>query len=307
MNVKLLIYFLLIGAPVFGQQIIPKILLDDVKTLSSEAYKGRKTGTKENAMAAAYIAERFTKAGLSAYKPGFKHPFNFKDRKGVSINGTNIVGYIKGKTNKTIAITAHYDHIGIVNNQINNGVDDNASGVAALMAYAMYFSKNKPQHTLVFAALDAEEMGLQGAKALVADPPVPISDLLLNINMDMIAHNNKGELYASGTYHYPFLKKYLKGQYKDIRLLTGHDDPQSGSDDWTGQSDHAAFHAKKIPFIYFGVEDHQDYHKPTDDFENINKGFFINAAGAILDIIKKIDQDPKALLQQSLKEKMMMN
>lgn len=307
MNVKLLIFFLLIGAPVFGQQIMPQQLLDDVKTLSADAYKGRKTGTKENAMAAAYVAERFKKAALSAYRPGFKHPFNFKDRKGVSINGTNIVGYIKGKTNKSIVITAHYDHIGIVNNQINNGADDNASGVAALMAYAAYFSKYKPQHTLVFAALDAEEMGLQGAKAFVADPPVALSDLLLNINMDMIAHNNKGELYASGTYHYPYLKKYLNGPYKEIRLLKGHDDPKSGPNDWTGQSDHAAFHAKKIPFIYFGVEDHQDYHKPTDDFENINKDFFISAACAILDVIKKIDQDAKALLQQSLKEKMIMN
>ncbi|MFC5284001.1 M28 family peptidase [Pedobacter alpinus] len=61
--------------------------------------------------------------------------------------------------------------------------------------------------------------------------------------------------------------------------------------DPANQSDHYSFHQKKIPFIYFGVEDHKDYHKPTDDFESINQEFYTNSVSAILDIIKNIDQN----------------
>ena len=58
-----------------------------------------------------------------------------------------------------------------------------------------------------------------------------------------------------------------------------------GVDDWTNQSDHGPFHAAKIPFVYFGVEDHADYHKPTDTADKINRGFFVDVAETILDAI----------------------
>ena len=86
------------------------------------------------------------------------------------------------------------------------GADDNASGTAGLLKIAAYFAKHKPTNTIIFVAFDAEEWGLRGAKAFVANPPVNINTIFVNINMDMISHNDKDELYVAGTFKYPNLK-----------------------------------------------------------------------------------------------------
>lgn len=280
-------------------------LLSDVEILSSDSYEGRKTDTKGAEMARAYLNKRFTAIGLKSFPvfKGYEQPFSFETTI-TKINGKNMIGYIEGKTDEIIVISAHYDHIGIINNEIYNGADDNASGVAALLKFAAYFKENKPQHTLIFAAFDAEEMGLQGAKAFVAKPPVALEKIRININMDMISRSDKNELYACGTNKYPELKKYFYTTNPDPKILFGHDDPKTGRDDWTNQSDHSAFNDKNIPFVYFGVEDHNDYHRPTDEYKNINKKFFTDAANAIMEIVSNIDKQKDA--QQLFHEKLKM-
>lgn len=266
-------------------------LLEDVKILSSDKYEGRKTGTKGGAMAGEYISSRFEEIGL-AHLPqvkGYELPFSFKNNNGI-VHGKNLIAYVEGKSKNAIVISAHYDHVGTINNEVYNGADDNASGVAALLKIASYYKSNKPNHTLIFAAFDAEEMGIQGSKAFVDHPPIPLGLVKLNINMDMVSHNDKGELYACGTLKYPQLKPALVNLSKEIKVILGHDDPKSGIDDWTNQSDQSAFNNKSIPFIYFGVEDHKDYHKATDEFKNINPDFFVKASNAILEFTKRIDR-----------------
>lgn len=280
-------------------------LLSDVEILSSDAYEGRKTGTKGGEMARTYLNKRFTEIGLKSFPvlERYEQPFSFETSKGI-VKGKNMIGYIEGKSEQVIVISAHYDHIGIINNEVYNGADDNASGIAALLKFAAYYSKHQPNHTLIFAAFDAEEMGLRGAKAFVASPPVNIDRIKLNINMDMISHNDKNELYASGTSKYPTLKDYFYTSNPNPKILFGHDDPESGHNDWTNQSDHSAFNDKNIPFIYFGVEDHKDYHQATDEYKNINKKFFSDAANAIMEIIINIDKERDA--QQLFHEKLKM-
>ena len=71
----------------------------------------------------------------------------------------------------------------------------------------------------------------------------------------------------------------------------GHDDPTNKEqDDWTFSSDHRSFHKRQIPFIYFGVEDHKDYHKDSDTFENINQDFYYEAVKLIIQVIEKYDK-----------------
>ena len=289
----------------YSQSIDTKQLLTDIQVLSSDVYEGRKTGTKENQMAADYIIKRFEKLNLKAFQKGFKHPFAYTDRAGKQGKATNVLGYIKGKSKDVVVISAHYDHVGINKGFIYNGADDNASGVGALLAFAEYFSKNRPEKTIIFAAFDAEESGLQGAKAFVANPPVKLGKIKLNVNMDMISHNDKGELYVAGAFSYPQLKPFLVTTNPKIKVLQGHDDPKLGSDDWTNQSDHGAFHARKIPFLYFGVEDHKDYHKSTDEYRNINKQFYIDATQAILEIINNYDKN--ITVQKQFRERQIMN
>ena len=130
----------------------------------------------------------------------------------------------------------------------------------------------------------------------------------MNVNMDMVSHNDKSELYAAGTYQTPVLKTIIEDADDNtgIKILFGHDIPGSGKDDWTMQSDQGPFAKENIPFIYFGVEDHDDYHKPSDKFSNINQNFFHSASLTILRSIINLDKDlnkVKANTTDSLKTK----
>lgn len=271
-------------------------LMKDVQTLSANKMEGRKTGTKGNRMAQFYILDRFKAIGLEQFFNTYTQSFFFNTGREQRIMGTNLYGYIKGKTDSFIVISAHYDHIGVrkspnSEDSIYNGADDNASGVAGLLAMAKYFEAHPPKHNLIFAAFDAEEMGLRGSKDFVARLPVPATRILMDLNMDMISHNDK-ELYVCGTYHYPQLTPLVKAAAakSKVALLMGHDKPAPAHDDWTGQSDQGPFHQMKIPFLYFGVEDHPDYHKASDEFSRINPSFFYQAVISILDVVKEADR-----------------
>jgi len=291
-------------APINAEQ-----LLKDIKYLSSDELRGREAGTPDARIARQYVLERFTKLRIPPIGRTHLQEFSFTVRDKKTVEAANVIGYVKGKKNpdKYIVITAHYDHVGVRRGEIYNGADDNASGTAALMAFAKYYSENPPNNTIVFIALDAEEKGLQGARHFVDNLPMKQEKILLNINMDMISRNDKNELYVAGFYHYPKLKPYVDAIQKKakVKLLYGHDRPELKGNDWTSQSDHGAFHAKKIPFIYFGVEDHKDYHKPSDMFENIQPKFYVNAVETILMVVKSIDKkyEPKVKNKSKDKEK----
>ncbi len=275
-----------------------KNLLSDIKMLAADEMRGRGAGSAESVKARGFVEKRFKESGLKLLENSYLQEFPLRSRNNVEAGkGVNVIGVIKGRKNaeKYIVITAHYDHVGVEDGEIYNGADDNASGTAALFALAEYFNKNQPSNSLLFVAFDAEERGLQGARYFVNNLPVKKESILLNINMDMISRSDKSELYAVGTFHYPLLKPHLETVAKraPVKLLLGHDRPELGRDDWTNQSDHAAFHQAKIPFIYFGVEDHKDYHRPTDDFENINQDFYVKAVETILSAVKELDKNLK--------------
>jgi len=71
-------------------------------------------------------------------------------------------------------------------------------------------------------------------------------------------------------------------------LRIGHEGLDN-TENWTNSSDHAAFHEQNISFVYFGVADHEDYHKPTDDFERIDTQFYADAVETIIQVFKKYD------------------
>jgi hypothetical protein len=271
-------------------------LLEDVRLLSGDAMEGRGTGTAGGAKARAYVVRRFGDVGLKPFGTSYEQPFELSSGgEGKARDGVNVVGYVRGQghPNRYIVVTAHYDHLGVRNGEIYNGADDNASGVAALLQLAAQFTRERPDNSIIFAALDAEEIGLVGSGALVARLRREKLDAALNVNLDMVSHSDRGELYASGAYHTPALRPLLErvAARASVKLLLGHDRPEQGHDDWTNQSDQLAFHRAGIPFVYFGVEDHKDYHKPSDDFETITPAFFVHAAETILDALKVIDGD----------------
>ncbi len=276
-------------------------LFEDVRVLSADGMEGRGSGTPGGAKARAYVTERFGQTGLKPFfGSSFEQPVELAARGGGKAGaGGNVVGVVRGRKNpeRFVVVTAHYDHLGVRNGQIYNGADDNASGVATLLALAAHFSRQPPENSLVFAALDNEEAGGAGANTLVRSLLGAKRDVALNVNLDMVSHSERGELYAAGTYHYPSLKPLLErvAGRAPVRLLLGHDRPEPKGDDWTTQSDHRAFHREKIPFVYFGVEDHADYHKPSDDFETITQEFFVRAAETVLEALKTFDENLSAV------------
>lgn len=293
-----------------NNQFDKEMLLESIKILSHDSLEGRGFSKVGNYKAQKFIAKKFEEISLEkmfddSYIQEFPYTFSGKRRlrmfpiagiekdaeniPDTTVVGGNVIGKISGKINKTIVITGHLDHLGIKNGEIYNGADDDASGTAALFAIASHFKTNKPKHTLIFAAVDAEEIGSLGADYFLKNY-TDKQNIVLNINMDMIAHNDSLQLYASGLHHYPQLKEPLQNIESPITLLFGHDNPTDKTkDDWTFSSDHRIFHKEKIPFIYFGVEDHKDYHKATDTFENINQDFYVDAVKLIIKAIENYD------------------
>lgn len=256
---------------------------------------GRRTGTEGNKKARTYIVDHLKQLGIERFVPGYEQPFSVSRAGSLSegTGGVNILGVIAGKKKETIVISAHYDHLGSRDGKIYYGTDDNASGTAALLAMAEYFKKNAPEHRIILAFFDAEEMGLRGSAHFVNTLNQEKENVVLNINMDMVARGDKNELYACGTFLYPQLKAPLQSikEPQGIKLTLGHDDPESKHDDWTTQSDQGSFHARKIPFIYFGVEDHPDYHQATDTFDKVNQEFYAKSVETILQSVKALDKD----------------
>lgn len=303
------ICILLLAFPlqIFSQEIKEKMLLNSLELLASDSLEGRGFGTIGNYKARMFMVEQFKQLGIapafeSGYIQGFEHgvpnrPLHTdheekgKKLRDTLLQGANVVAKIVGETEKIIVITGHIDHLGIIKGEIFNGADDDASGTAALLAIADYFKQNKPRHTLVFAAVDGEEIGSPGCKYLLKNFPLAVKDIVLNVNMDMIAHSEK-ELYACGMYHYPQLKKYIDKVETPLSIKFGHDDPNDQKlDDWTNSSDHRVFHLAGIPFMYFGVEDHKDYHQASDEFSTINPWFYVEAVKVIIQSIEAFDQE----------------
>lgn len=264
--------------------------IDIIQILSADDMGGRQTGTEGNAKSRAYLKDELMFRGLSVAEQAF----TFQNRAGDMLGGINLIARIEGKSQGLVmVVTAHYDHIGMRGDEIFNGADDNASGVAGAFAVADHFLANTPEHDVVIALLDAEEMGLQGARALVRDGLPGGGEIALNINFDMLSKNDKNELYAAGAFHRPYLEPVLKAVASEapVSLKLGHDDPALGIDDWTLQSDHGPFHQAGIAFVYFGVEDHADYHKASDTFDRVPQDFFLASIETVVMAAEKLDAE----------------
>jgi hypothetical protein len=287
-------------------------LMRDVTTLGSPSFEGRRTGTDGGAKARAWIAQQFgTIPLMPVVGAEFVQPFTLttRDARAILPGGrpyrtdfpaANVVGRITGldPDASTIVITAHYDHLGVQNGMVYPGADDNASGVAALLAAARHFAALRPRHSMLFAALDAEERGHDGARALLRSGVVPRTSISLNVNLDMVSRNDANEIYAAGTYYSPWQTPILQDVQTraSVKILFGHDRParlSGGLEDWTHSSDHGPFHDAGVPFVYFGVADHPDYHRPTDTADRIEPRFFGDVADMVIEALLAFDAQLK--------------
>lgn len=262
-------------------------IMRDLSILAHDSMEGRAPGTPGSLKTIAYLAAELERAGVVALGDGFEHPFAWEGGSGV-----NVVGRVPGESNQgVIVLTAHFDHVGTIDGVVHNGADDNASGTVAALEIARLLSAAPLRNTFVVALLDAEESGLQGAHAFVRDAPTPLEGISLVVNLDMVSRSD-GVLWVSGAHHTPALRPTLEAVAASapVTLRLGHDRPGvPGEADWTNSSDHGPFHAAGVPFVYFGVEDHPDYHQPTDDVERVDAGDYLDSFRTILAALRALD------------------
>lgn len=286
-------------------------LVADVSWLAAAERQGRAPGTPGGIAARLWIAEQFSAIGLQpAGSDGYLHPYQVEEHFSFSrwlrgknatvpgiANAANVLGLLPGTdpTLKPVVLTAHYDHLGMHGDTIFYGADDNASGVAAMLELARYLKQHPLQHPVLFIALDSEEKGLQGAVALFRTGLLQPEQLAFNINIDMLSRDTEQLLFAVGTYHHPWLQPLIDQLQPQsaVKLVTAHDKPwyKAGyTEDWTMSSDHGVFHQQGVPFIYFGVADHPDYHTPRDTADKVDVAFYHQAAETVLSFMLLLDQ-----------------
>jgi len=281
----------------------------DLTTLADPGMEGRRTGTHGGRKARTFVIERFERLGLTPLPGGgLERPFSFQHRSvralwrrdrpfTMTIDGAaNVVGMVKGSVPSVgaLLIGAHYDHLGVRAGTLYPGADDNASGVAGLLALAGWARDHPLRHDLIFAAFDAEELGLRGSRALLADPAFPLSSLRAVLNLDMIGRSDAGGVTITGTWRHPELRPPVeKAAWRaPVAVFLRHDRPfwlGGFVQDWTTASDHGPFAEVGIPFLSLSVEDHADYHGPGDTAEQIDPVFHAGAVDLALDLLLQLD------------------
>lgn len=253
--------------------------------LTSDKLQGRFPGTKGNTQVVKYIVKQFKRAGVKPINDNYLQEFIAKIRvkKGVSdtpyAKTWNVVGVLEGADpilkNEYIVLGAHYDHLGLNGASskkpdtvgIHHGADDNASGTAALLELAEKLAANKAnlKRSLIFIAFGAEEQGLLGSKYFTEHPLVPLSQIKLMMNMDMVGRmNTEKHLYMGGAASFTGGMELMKklGPEAGINpIVIGYD---------VGGSDHVSFFKKDIPVLGFHTDGHPQYHTPEDTVDLIN-------------------------------------
>ncbi len=212
---------------------------------------------------------------------------------------SNVVAYLPATTPATsvekswIALGAHYDHLGhgeIGNSlagkeearHVHYGADDNASGVAAVLAIAEALaSQPRPRHVL-FGFWSGEEIGLLGSAAFIRAPPIPLEQLAAYLNFDMVGRmqDNKLIVQAAGTS--PAWPRILE----QANVAAGFDLTLQG--DPYQPTDVATFNEAKVPSLNFFTGAHPDYHRPSDTPDKINYPGLDRVAAFATTIIRRI-------------------
>lgn len=166
--------------------------------LASEQLRGRGSATEDEAKAAAYVASQFERMGLkpapglgSYIQPFDVAPSAITQRHGIPANARsrNVIGLLPGTSPRAgyVLLSAHIDHIGIVRGKTFIGANDDASGTTALLELARLLSRSGPHRRgILFVAFGAEEAGAVGSRFFAANAPVPLEEIVANVEFEML-------------------------------------------------------------------------------------------------------------------------
>ena len=339
---QLLPMLLLFAAPLSAQFVADTILnaeftptrdevFGHVRFLAAPELGGRASGSPQGHVAGRYIAAEFAKVGLApaGIDDDFAQPFDRVDAT-PTVRGDNRVyevrkvvcrnqlAWLPGTDPELAAefvlVGAHYDHLGTIGDAVYHGADDNASGVAGLLAVARALAHGdaKPRRSVLFAAFDAEERGLAGSEYFARHPPRSLQQCVAMINLDMIGRarllDRKGlalgkrmvgipdepAIGVMGTAQSPELAKIARDVFaaaelplfapQDFGILASVIEQQAA-----GRSDHAPFEKRRIPFLFFSTSENDDYHQPTDTIDKVDPDMLWRTARCVYRIVLAID------------------
>jgi hypothetical protein len=202
-----------------------------------------------------------------------------KDTVTSSLSAPNTVGILVGSDpklrNEYLVYSAHMDHIGITSGQadsINNGADDDASGTTGVVELAEAFSRPgaRPKRSIIFLTVSGEEKGLWGSKYFSEHPPVPISQIVADINIDMIGRNWPDTIVAIGKEHSDLGATLNRVNAAHPELGMTAIDDRWPEERFYFRSDHYNFARLGVPILFFFNGVHEDYHEVTDSPDKIN-------------------------------------
>lgn len=256
-------------------------------TYASDEFEGRKTGEPGQKKAVEYIKNYYISEGIPS--PLGDHDY-FQDipksffRGGID-SSENVVAYIKGseKPDEVLVISAHLDHLGIINGEIYNGADDDGSGTIAVLEIAEAFEDavkdgHKPKRSILFLNLTGEEEGLYGSKYYTANPIFPLENTIADLNIDMVGRvdpsheNNKNYIYLIGadklSTELNEISEMTNEKYIHLNLDYTYND-ENDPNRFYYRSDHYNFAKHNVPVIFYFNGTHADYHKPSDTPDKI--------------------------------------
>lgn len=191
--------------------------------------------------------------------------------------------------NEYVVVGAHYDHLGDGHanslgtpGEIHNGADDNASGTAALLDIARRFAAAPAKRTVVLVAFSGEEFGLLGSAAYVRSAPVSMERTVAMVNLDMVGRLRNDRLLVFGSEtatEFPAMLDSLNGTHRFDLHYSG---------DGFGRSDQQSFYLARKPVLHMFTDLHEDYHRPSDDWDKINLPGLVRVAAYTTDVVRAI-------------------
>ena len=245
---------------------------EHVAVLADDVYEGRLAGSRGGHAAGQYLVQQLREYNLkpAGTDGGYFQPFDDGDR--------NILVLWPGSDpllrDEVIVVGAHYDHVGTgtrghvfgPKGPIYNGADDNASGVSVLLEVieALATTPLETRRSILFAFWDGEEMGLLGSQYWLNEPTVPLERVPLAVNLDMVGRLRDQRLLLLASRTGYGLRQICSGLAEEPLWLDFSWQLEANGDHWN-------FLEHKIPVAMLHTGLHDDYHRPTDDVEKINR------------------------------------
>ncbi len=201
------------------------------------------------------------------------------------IEAPNVVGILEGSDpalkNEYVVFSAHMDHVGVAADgrcraqgadSICNGADDDASGTVAVVELAEAFSRlhPRPKRSTIFLTVSGEERGLWGSRFFAENPPVPMSQIVADLNMDMVGRNWPDTIAVIGREHSDLGSTLdrVAAAHPELNMTPINDIwPQ---ENFYRRSDHFNFAVKGVPILFFFNGTHPDYHQVGDSPDKID-------------------------------------